>query len=146
MLAFNDYGYLTPAQPIEVSFEEFVCSFVINDYRAVLFNDFKEFLDALIMLDITSFYQWINGSFISQKPRPNDIDVVTFIDFHAYEQQENLLRTFTRKWNSLDLYFVKEYPLDHPKRFITVFDQTEWRHLFSTDRRRRAKGFLQIKY
>jgi hypothetical protein len=46
----------------------------------------------------------------------------------------------------LDAYFVKEYPLGHPRRFVTEFDKVEWRFLFSTDRRKRKKGFVQIKF
>lgn len=93
-----------------------------------------------------AFYQWINGSFVTRKARPKDIDVVSFINHEVYAGIEPQFRELRLKYSGVDAYFVRVYPEGHSRRFITQFDQIEWRHLFSTDRRRRKKGFIQINF
>jgi hypothetical protein len=146
MFLFDENGYLTPYEPILVDYETFVKSFVNNEYRALIFREYKDMLEALFTLSKSTFQQWINGSFVTLKPRPKDIDVVTFIDYQVYSEQEELLGEIRRKYSKVDAYFIKHYPMHHPMRFITDFDRVEWLHLFSTDRRRRPKGFIELNF
>ena len=67
-----------------------------------------------------------------------------WIDHEAYLSKEMELRKIRRSFSKVDAYFVKVYPEEHPKRFITIYDQKEWLFLFSSDRKSRPKGFLQI--
>ena len=146
MLTFDEDGYLTPDEPIEVDFETFIREFVINEHRADIFTEYRQMLTDLSSLSPGAFYQWINGSFVTRKARPKDIDVATFLSQQIYDEFEPLFRELRLKYPKVDAYFVKVYPEGHPRGFITEFDQIEWRHLFSTDRRRRRKGFIHINF
>ena len=79
MLNFDENGYIVPGEPVIVDYKTFVREFVVNDYRADIFSEYKGMLQELSELLVEGFSQWINGSFTTRKPRPNDIDVVTFI-------------------------------------------------------------------
>jgi len=37
------------------------------------------------------FVQWINGSFISNKQNPGDMDFVTLMDFSTFNQHQNAI-------------------------------------------------------
>ena len=146
MLAFDENGHIIPDEPVIVDYETFVRGFVVNDHRAEIFSEYKSMLQELSELLGRGFYQWINGSFTTRKPRPNDIDVVTFIDYELYEANELNLREINQRYAKVDAYFVRNYPEGHPRRYITDYDRIEWLHLFSTDRQRRKKGFIQINF
>jgi hypothetical protein len=143
---YDEYGYLIPGEPIEVTLETFASEFVVNEHRSAIFSEYKLFVSELVELIQEPFYQWLNGSYVSKHPRPKDIDVITFVSNDCYERLERELSALRRLHAKLDAYFVKEYPLGHPRRFVTEFDKVEWRFLFSTDRRKRGKGFVQIKF
>lgn len=143
-LSYNIYGYLNIVGVIEIDMKIFVSEFVVNERRLSMFTEYSAFNADLQELILHPFCQWVDGSFISKQPSPNDIDVVTFVPHYIYEERENDLRALMKKYTGVDAYFVKDYPADHPNRFVTDFDMTEWLFLFSTDRRRRNKGFIQI--
>ncbi len=145
-LSYNIYGYINSVGVNEIDLEIFVSEFVVNERRKRLFEKYSAFNTDLQGLILQPFCQWIDGSFISKQPFPNDIDVVTFVPHYIYEEREDALRALVKKYTGVDAYFVKDYPADHPNRFVTDFDMTEWLFLFSTDRRRRNKGFIQINF
>lgn len=146
MITFDLNGYLTPYDINEMECEEFVQHFVTNDHRVIIFEEYKKFVDALKELGVGQFIQWINGSFVSGNPRPADIDLVTFIDFNIYGTCETELSVLKSTLRLVDAYYVKEYPSEHPNHFITNFDRIEWKFLFSTDRKKRKKGFVQLNF
>ncbi|MGB3778758.1 MAG: hypothetical protein WA960_10405 [Tunicatimonas sp.] len=37
------------------------------------------------------FTQWVDGSFVTAREHPNDIDFVTFIDYQLFETKEKLI-------------------------------------------------------
>lgn len=147
MLKFNEFGYLATPGPVIMDIESFIGVFVVNTHRESIFDNFKEMLEELkSILPLGPFYLWINGSYVSKRANPKDLDVIAFVNFKVYSNSENIFRDLRRKYAKIDLYFVKNYPEDHPKRFITEFDQIEWNHLFSTDRLKRKKGFVQLNF
>lgn len=146
MLAFNDKGYLKPEGVIECDWETFLNTFVFNKNRERLFDDFNLFCIELKIILTENFHIWVNGSFISKKAIPKDIDLVVFIDYEIYEEHEITIRALRNKFSLMDCYFVKKYPIEHPNYFISTFDRTEYLHLFSTDRKRNSKGFIQLNF
>ena len=85
------------------------------------------------------FEQWINGSFVTTKENPNDIDFVTFIDSTIFKQNEAKLEefwSFALEDEGLDAYIVKIYPTDSPL-FAT--------HIQSISKRFGLKDFVEQK-
>ena len=135
-----------PPQNILSDLDEFEKHFVFNQHREALFQKYLSYLIDLQLIGIGDFIQWIDGSFVTKKKMPNDIDIVTFIaaDFYNLYQQE--LIDLNKKYQGLDFYYIKDFPLDHPKQMIGDFDRKEWLFLFSTDRKKQNKGFIELKF
>jgi hypothetical protein len=156
MIDFNSRGYITPPEAIDVDFDTFQATFVVNNHRQLIFDEYQTFLASLKNLNITPFSQWINGSFTTQKPHPNDIDVVTFINFDHYERVEKVLREIKLDFRSrkkVDCYFVVAYPENHPNYLNYRADKLQFLHDFTHDVKREKimntklpKGLIQINF
>lgn len=85
---FDIRGNLHAYPFIELSpfeFEQFfVKPFRIGSQRHLLFAEYIRYTTNLRQLLGHSFYQWIDGSFVSNVHSPNDIDVVSFINHQDY--------------------------------------------------------------
>ena len=102
------------------------------------------------------FYQWIDGSYITRKADPKDIDRVSFVDFEVYEKvvtSDKLKNEIIRAKFNLDTYFVAIYPKNHPKYFSFEADSAHWYNWFNKtnpkhDRRRikYSRSFIQINH
>jgi len=87
MLEFNAAGLLVPPKSIISTLKEFEDNFAVDspeDIRRVLFNQYIDYKNDLKRLcEKTELQQWIDGSFVTKKSKPFDIDFVTFIDFET---------------------------------------------------------------
>lgn len=87
---FDTFGNLLPYEIIHIDstrFETiFVDNFSISTSRRSIFNNYLAFTEVLKNNLQTPFYQWIDGSFVTSKQNPNDIDIVTFIPYLEYEK------------------------------------------------------------
>lgn len=159
MLLFDQRGFLPANAPIKVSlgeFEEiFVHSFVDSNTRKQIYVNYMRWLESFQNRVSRNFVQWIDGSFVSQLQNPNDLDLVTFLDYRTYEAQEPFLDKywcFSLEDEKLDSYLVKVYPENHPfHEEITLKHQRDWTEIYSKSKENQEgihfpKGFLQIKF
>ena len=147
MIRFDEQGHLTPYDVQEITLQEFEKYFVINDHRQILFDDFLKLNEKLKILGINNFYQWIDGSFVTKKIAPKDIDVVSFIETGEFKKNENELLLLSKMFQNVDCYFVEVFLNDDKKYFITQTDTSYWYHLFQGTRKQRVKkGFVQINF
>ena len=159
-IRFDARGYLQPEGLIELTVEEFEDLFVsqFEDFRTrrSIFDNFKRYNQDLKEVIGIEFIQWIDGSFVSNKEHPNDLDFITFIEWQNYSQYEKEIDNRFSKWSvgryyeNLDAYTISEYPEGH--RFYQTFlaDRAYWYEWFSNSQYNRAKkrfskGFVQIK-
>ncbi|WP_128548671.1 DUF6932 family protein [Larkinella soli] len=156
---FDQHGFLTPYGVIETDFsifeQVFVSAFPESTTRRALFDGLMEFDECLQKLLPEGYFQWIDGSFVTKKLNPADIDLVTFVDYRWYERQESAFNEL-RAWRfdrekGIDGYFVKIYPEDHPLVNGYRYDKTEWAFTFSKTapkpgHQRRNKGFIQLTF
>ncbi|MCU0471309.1 MAG: hypothetical protein MUF58_22260 [Arcicella sp.] len=151
-MQFDENGFLQPYEIIQISVEDLEKIFVWNDDRKKLFDEYLDYIIFLKQFELGSFFQWIDGSFISTKIKPNDIDIVTFIEFKEHEQHYKEIAKLQHQFSSLDTYFVKVYPQNHPSAFLYELDKTEWNFQFSFSRKNPKtgksfkKGFVQINF
>jgi hypothetical protein len=155
-MTFDQYGHLTPYEIIETDLntfqKTFVTDFTASTTRPQIFEAYLEYLHQLRQIvGDGGFYQWIDGSFVTQKSDPKDIDFVTFVDWQIYEKYEtpfNELRKLRLgKTKIVDGYFVKVYNETHPQRTLFEMDCAEW--LFDFGRtfiNKRYKGIIKINY
>jgi len=61
-----------------------------NQHRRAIFEEYLALVEALRNLEIGPFFQWINGSCVTQKAHPRDLDVVTFVNFGNFQGKEDV--------------------------------------------------------
>lgn len=157
MLKFNSFGHLTPAKPIKTDLNEFEATFVLNienEKRKKLFENYQKYNQLLGQLLQSDFYQWIDGSFVTKKQEPNDIDVVTFIDHKIAKKYKEELKEFlypqSNEKYGIDGYLVREFEQSHRSYFGFTSDRSYWWNLFekvkSNKKQKLKKGFLEIHF
>lgn len=151
---FDSNGFLTPYQPIISDLLSFETNFVYNQSRTLIFEHYLELIKDLKLLPIQVFEHWLNGSFVSKKEKPNDLDILMFIgadDFFLHEKSFSALRQHY-KHKQLDLFYIIKREATDTNFNLYQSDYVEWLHLFSKTRRnlhtgvRNNKGFIQINY
>lgn len=157
-LNFTPNGHLSPAKEISSNENELVYYFVDgisnSNTRKQLFNSYLNFILDFSQKISPNFTLWINGSFVTKKAHPNDIDLVIFLEAFIFQDKQVELNSIQQKYQeeNLDLYFVKAYPKEHKRYFWYISKQMEWRHLFTKTRKHKrtgksfSKGFLTISY
>ncbi len=157
MLAFNEKGLLVPNQPILSDLEEIRKVFtqeIASPRRTELFENYLRYLEDLKALIGEEFYQWINGSFVSKKLIPQDIDLVVFAPWQLVNKFDKELKELksplSLKTYGVDAYFVKVYEEHHRDYFLFLSDKAHWLDFFGKTREDRnhhtfKKGFLEVK-
>lgn len=157
MLEFDDKGHLIPYNVIELSYKNFIANFVkqfpLNSTRHQIFNNFEVFLGEFSSKVYPNFQIWINGSFVTKKVNPNDIDCLIFINYEWLKENELKLSDFKNKIKNdrLDVYFLIEYSANHEFRVLTETDTFYWKDWFSRTRINRSgksspKGFVELQF
>lgn len=157
---FNLRGNLIPPELIQCEWNDFYPYYLNNfpesNTRKIILDNFVQFLTELNKLFPTPLEMWIDGSFVTKKTDPKDIDVVFFIDYGFIKnQQTELIKGFHALVNKyltfVDAYLVVRFPINHPNYSIFQADYAEWYHLFSKTRPTRAgtrfaKGIIHLTY
>ncbi len=153
-MIFDENGNLFPSEIIETDLQTiekvFVEEMPFSATRRTLFANFLEYNALLKSILSTSCVQWIDGSFATMKRNPQDIDVITFVDFQDYERSsielEKLKQWRFDKNKGIDGYMIKVYPPNTPSAKLYENDRQQWAFLFhSIKKSKQFKGFLQIK-
>jgi hypothetical protein len=157
-LQFDSRGNLKQQSPIQIEIEVFEEEFVFNEERKLLFDNYVKYNNYLKeILGKVDFYQWIDGSYVTKKTIPKDIDIVNFVDFEVYEnivsKHKKLEKGFIKDKFNLDTYFVAIYPQNHKKYFYFQSDSAYWNDWFSktnpkhdSRRKKYPKSFIQINH
>lgn len=150
-LKFDKRGHLTPYERNQMEFKEFknmfVESFDEDSSRHKIFKDYINYLEEFKSAITPNFKQWVNGSFVTNKKNPNDIDFVTLIDHEIAKERYNLLlekfinKQALKEFN-LDAYIVRIFPQDHKEYGKTHSDLLYWEHWFTHSRKNRMKKRL----
>ncbi|MCC6726091.1 MAG: hypothetical protein IT258_16410 [Saprospiraceae bacterium] len=159
-LEFDVRGFLTPYERIELTIEEFEAIFVkAFDNSSTRFNIFQNYLRFVndFREEVTPrFTQWLNGSFVSKKENPGDLDLVTLLDAETALLKDAIIESKFRnegafQYYNLDAYELVVYPEWHKDFIFTKSDQLYWHHWFSMSKFNRAKkrfpkGFVEINF
>lgn len=128
MLNFDKHGNVKPYSIITISLEEFATIFTQlenQEHRQYLFEKYLDYLHELIGILKVPFFQLIDGSFITQKRLPNDIDIVSFAPYErSLEVKKQLEKLF---YESKNKYFVDGYFAWLPNK-----DEQSWKDASET--------------
>ena len=158
-MEFDLIGHLTPSTVIPTTFETFetflVQSFPKDSTRHYILEGYKQYLIKLKSILNIDFHQWVDGSFVTDKINPNDIDIVTFVDYKVFFSKETVLMGLTSPESKLiykvDAAFVLVYPTNHKLHQVTVWDIHFWTNFYGHTRpdnqnNKMPKGFIQLNF
>ncbi len=157
--SFDIRGYLKPYGKNKITLQEleteFVAPFDETSTRHQLYTGYVHYNKNLkALLKNQAYTQWIDGSFITNKINPKDIDLVNLIDHELIVQYEKELKEFLNERSKenygIDGYVIRIYPKRHEKYIRTQSDLLYWEHWFSQSRKNRkkqrfSKGFVELE-
>jgi len=131
--------------------EKCVDSFSDKNKREFLFNNLKNLLDSFFLFNKANPFLievWIDGSFTTFKPEPDDIDILLVYDDCSINSMPLMMQTSL--YQLLDRNFIKinynidvlQLPQNNPNYDN---DRSYWRGWFGFDRNENAKGVVRIK-
>lgn len=131
----------------------FVTAFPSSVTRRPLFEQWisvREAISRLVAVEI----EWIDGSYVTRKEDPNDIDLVSHLNGSELEQLDDPARTtllglvagpVSQYLHACDSYLVAYYPDGHPARPVYRTAANYWEGVFSSTRNGNPKGFVEIR-
>lgn len=141
---FNDDGIL-PDGIWDCSLEEAAVRFVDSVERRALWDKFEQFLD---------YYRgkggptllWLDGSFVTAKRAPNDIDIVADCIHASAEQTQVAVLLFFNERTALKKRYSIDFWLKHPNfsNDLTLFFQYVRPDASSQQQSSTRKGILRI--
>jgi len=147
-LNIEEFEPLFPAGLHNISLNEleryFVEPFSETTTRSYLVQRFRAFFEKLQQLEI-SFEMWIDGSFLTLKSVPNDVDLVTFfnpsdINSLSVEKQALLKEIFEERHETKIRY--------HCDVYVAYANDSErinyWGNLFGFSRNKTPKGIARL--
>lgn len=154
--AFNEHGVFPAgryqATPDEIE-RRFVLTFPTSLTRKNIFDGWRRRREQL--LDLVQVEQeWIDGSFVTSKRDPGDLDVVVFIDGQTFD---NLPIPHRQKVFALTAgprpllqfgchsFFVAVWPHTHARHADYLHSSGYWDRLWSRDRTAPEKGYLDVR-
>lgn len=152
-LEFTTEGLLVPNNGISVDLATleyyFVGQFPASTTRRALFENYLKYQSQLQSEVFPWFEQWVDGSFVTLKENPKDIDLVTLLDFGVYETRTAKLEkfySFSLEKQGIDSYFVPVFPSDHKNHEDTSIELAKWHERFTLNRDGEKKGYLKLVF
>jgi len=155
---FDIRGNLKPYDKIQLSEDNFgklfVDSFGKDSSRHEIFKSFSSYIQDFKEIVSKDFKLWIDGSFVTKKVNPRDIDFLVIIDYEIYRLKTSIIKSqFIKnselKKYKLDAYLLVAYPEKHELYKQFQLDLAYWRDWFtktrlSRNRKRHPKGFIEL--
>ena len=132
-MEFDDNGFLLPYQGNVASLEEVAQQFTWNKRRLNIWEKYTSYMIEFRKIIQKEFYQYLDGSFISKKKLPNDLDFVSFIQQSDFENNIETLENMRTAFKpEMDAYIVPIYPSNH-KNFTHITENAKayWEYNFN---------------
>lgn len=153
---FDEKGNIFPPNLTKINLEDFWKQFVDNfkdsKTRKIIWEGYKRYLRDYPGIN-EGFLQWLNGSYITTKLDPRDIDLVSFISFKDFDSLgskvfEPFLTFYgiSKEKYMVDGYLVSVYSEDDPRCAITIEWINYWKDKFGKDRQNNVKGILFVEF
>lgn len=133
----------------------FVEPFDLSATRPRLFDALVAFVDTLRTAGVTGTL-WLDGSFVTEKINPNDIDLVMFVALTHFEALPHAGRLAVQSAGEpqdggLDNYLSVDYPAGHAKHRLSREMRAYWWRQFSRGEpgdtgKSRAKGIAVVEF
>ena len=145
------------ASPDEIE-QRFVDAFPMSIKRGPLYADWRRRRQEIAALAAIEM-EWLNGSYTTAKPNPNDIDAVTFVHVDEWERLSfadrqklaELAMLNSKALFGCDGYLVIVFPRNHPFENVYLRDLGYWERQWSFTRPEPTtgleteKGFVDVR-
>lgn len=148
-LVFNEIGVIEPGLhkcTIDEFYRIFVEDFPSSQTRKDIFNSFCTFI-AFISENFEICEIWADGSFVTKKMNPNDIDILIFFDLASYLKIISIWDQL-RKYTNIDAYCHVTISEEDKKSLSSqdiqgiINQRNYWRGQFGFDRADNPKGII----
>ena len=116
-----------------------------SNRRPLIWDRFEPFVSQLTALGLP-FEMWIDGSYLSEKPEPEDIDVVLFItpkDLSAMPpQQQQMARNLLGNIPRTKQRYLTDVRTADP---TNPDDRMHWRGVYGFDYHDQPKGWVKLR-
>lgn len=121
--------------------------------RGPLFEQWR-LLSAAIERIVEIQDQWLDGSYVTTKENPADIDLVSHFDGPALDALDPIEKTLliglihghqSRDIHACDSFYIAIYPAGHPARAQYEAALRYWDNLFGRHRDGDPKGYVEVK-
>lgn len=149
---FNNKGLLDPGLHL-CDMNDFATmfnsDFVTSQSRANIFNELLSFLQNIITM-YNLYEVWVDGSYVTNKVNPNDVDIVLYfevLDYIKIQPQWNIIRNVAK----IDAYCAcavnqNSQSTLSPADINTITNKRNyWKGQFGYDRSDNPKGIIIIK-
>lgn len=151
---FNEYGCL-PEGVYKPTLNEFERRFVFNGQNSTtrkrIYGGFINFERSLIEKGFFNI-QWIDGSYVTSKIDPNDIDMVTFYDGLKFGElvgsgafYQQLMMEVIRDSFSCHSFVVAVYPEGDRRRGFTEKQIAYWKNKWGHNYDGQVKGYIEFE-
>ena len=138
---FNEYGLINPGIH-EMDMDDFHISFVkqfTTSQRRQMFKDFN-------------IYEiWIDGSYVTEKINPNDVDIVIFFSVEDFIRVSKIWDVIRKDAVNIDPYCAVAVTEENKQKLSSadintiINKRNYWKGQFGFDREDRPKGIINIK-
>jgi hypothetical protein len=120
---------------------KFVEEFPQSAGRRLIFDKFLQFLKHMLSLGVITEL-WLNGSFVTEKPEPGDIDAVAFYDAHKVNSLQDSEKRFLKNIAYIQLNYSTDVRFaDRDNKNLRSY----WRGWYGFSRNEQPKGFVCLK-
>ncbi len=129
--------------------EDFVAAFSASHTRKEIIEDFRSFFISLKNQGYVLFEIWVDGSYVSSKVNPNDMDIVIFLSYDSSVRARSDWGNICLTSGKIDPYYeiwiedAKQHMLQDEIWKLTN-RRNYWKGQFGFDRNDNPKGIIKI--
>ncbi len=155
-IQFDEKGNAKPYGLTKLTYEEcreyFVDAFPDSETRDKNWEQFLEFHKDIEDVSKFSVKHWIDGSFVTNKLSPKDIDVVSFVRpenltlaLQQFDMNKSDPKGYVKNKYNIDNYIVVDCSSSHPYYGKMKQQREYWLKFFSTDRNDDPKSLIEVE-
>ena len=151
--SFDKDGNLSPYEIIDIDLKKFkerlVDNFSKSNTRMPIYIGYLQYCKDFCKDVASDGYQWVDGSFVTNKENPGDIDLVNFIKEEFiktnYGRLQKYLGDYSKQKYKVHGFYMPIVPIEHKLYAIIQEHVNDCQKWFGFDREKKPKGILKIK-
>jgi len=154
-LQFDTHGNPKPYNIVKLTYDEckniFVDNFTASKTRGINWNNFIKFHHDIEEVSKYPVRHWLDGSFVTNKANPNDIDVVSFVSpnnlteaLQQFDMNKSDPLGYVKQKYNVDNYIILDLTPSHPY-YDKMKEQIKyWKKWFGRDRDDNPKAIVEV--